>query len=175
MARIAYPDPESMTADTQARLAKMGSLNVTRMMAHQEGLMLAYGKMGVELLRRGRLDPVLREAVILRVGQLCRSDYEWYQHESVARAVGMDEAMLRLIKAEDFEGLLEPFRVAIAFAEEIDADGAVSPDTFARAQGLFDSAELVELTILVGYYRMTAGFLRSFAIETEKIPLGAVM
>ena len=175
MARIAYPDPEALSPETQERLTKLGSLNVTRMMAHNEGLMMAYSKMGVQILRRGMLDPVLREAVILRVGQLCKSDYEWYQHESVARAVGMDEAMLAAVAKQDFAGLPERFRIGIAFAEEIEAGGEVSAETFATARGFFSSGELVELAIVVGYYRMTAGYLRSFAIEKEGTPLGAVM
>lgn len=148
MARIAYPVPGELTA---------------------------WSRMGMELLTRGRLDPVLREAVILRVGQLCRSDYEWEQHVSVARAVGMKARMLEAIAAEDFDALPDRFRIAIAFAEELDGQGVVSAETFAAGEGLFDDGELVELVTLIGYYRMTAGFLRSFDIETDATLLGAVL
>lgn len=175
MARIAYPDPAAMTEETRERLAKLGSLNVSRMMAHQPGLMTAWSRMGVELLTRGRLDPVLREAVILRVGQLCRSDYEWTQHVSVARSVGMEPAMLAAITADDFSGLPARFRIAITFVGELDAGGMVSAETFAAGQKLFDTGELVELVTLIGYYRMTAGFLRSFEIETDAALLGAFL
>lgn len=176
MARIDYPHPDSLNPETRDRLRRMGSLNVTRMMSHAEGVMLAYSKLGTQLLLRGALDPVLREAVILRVGQLCSSDYEWHQHVSVARAVGMDEATLDAIARKAFDTLTEPYRVALRLAEEIDADGAASPDGLAAAAQWFSPAELVELVILIGYYRLTAGFLRSFDIEIEETaPLGAAM
>lgn len=174
MARIPYPDPASQTGEMRDRLARLGSLNVTRMMSHAEGVMTAYAKLGAQLLLRGTLDPVLREGVILRVGQLCGSDYEWYQHVSVARAIGMPEAMLEAIGQERFADLPAEHRLAIRFAEDIHGQGAVSAATFAEGQAVFSPAQLVELCILAGHYIMTAGFLRSFDIEAEDTPpLGA--
>ena len=41
------------------------------------------------LLRRGELDPRLREIAILRVGMLCGAGYEVHQHRWVARRVGL--------------------------------------------------------------------------------------
>lgn len=154
----------------------MGSLNVTRMMSHAEGAMLAYGKLGTQLLLRGKLDPVLREIVILRIGQLCGSDYEWHQHVSVARAVGMDEATLQAVTDQAFDRLDVAQQAAIAVAEEIKRDGGASAATFARAKAHFSAEELVELCLVAGYYIMTAGLLLSFDIEIEDTaPLGASM
>lgn len=154
----------------------MGSLNVTRMMSHAEGAMLAYSKLGTQLLLRGELNPVLREIVVLRIGQLCNSEYEWHQHVSVARAVGMDEATLQAMADQNFERLDEAQRAAIAVAEEIRRDGGASAETFERAKGHFSPEQLVELCLVAGYYIMTAGLLISFDIEIEDTPpLGASM
>lgn len=176
MARIAYPDPARQSEDVRDRLRRMGSLNVTRMMSHAEGAMLAYSKLGTQLLLRGKLDPVLRELVILRIGQLCGSQYEWHQHVSVARAVGMDEATLQAITDRDFDALSEPQRAALAVAEEIKTNGGASAAAFERAKAHFSPEELVELCLVAGYYIMTAGVLLSFDIEIEDTaPLGASM
>ncbi len=176
MARIPYPDPAVQSEEIRDRLQRTGSLNITRMMSHAEGLMLAYSRMGTQILLRGTLDPVLRELVILRIGQLCDSDYEWHQHVSVAKAVGMDDAMLEAVADKAFDRLPEKERVVIAVAEEIRRAGAVGDETFARARTMFSPNELVELVITAGYYVMTAGFLRSFAIEIEDTPpLGDTM
>lgn len=170
MARIAYPDPASQSAEVRDRLARIGSLNVTTMMSHAENLMLAYSRMGTALLLKGVLDPVLREAVILRIGQLCRSDYEWHQHVSVARAVGMSQATLQAIENGDYAALEPRQQLALKVAEEIHRDNAASEATMAEAAGQFSPAELVELCMVAGYYMMTAGFLRSMAIEIEDTP-----
>jgi alkylhydroperoxidase family enzyme len=176
MARIPYPDPADQSEDARDRLRRMGSLNVTRMMSHSEGAMQAYGKLGTFLLRKGRLDPVLREVVILRIGQICGSDYEWHQHVSVARAVGMSEDTLSAIEVQAFDRLGERERVAVRIAEEIARDRGASAETMGAASSHFTKEELVELVLVAGYYIMTAGFLLSFGIEIEDTPpLGASM
>lgn len=176
MARLPYPDPATQTDELRDRLQRLGALNVTRMMSHAPELMRAYSKLATQFLLRGALDPVLREVAILRVGQLCESAYEWHQHESVARAVKMPAATLAAITAQDFASLSPAERIAVRFAEEIHGAGAVSAATFTEAQAHFSVAQLVELSLLVGFYIMTAGFLRSFDIEIEDTPaLGAAM
>jgi len=170
MARIPYPDPASQSDEVKERLDRVGSLNVTRMMSHSEGVMLAFSKMGTQLLLKGKLDPVLREAVILRIGQLCRSDYEWHQHVSVARAVGMDNPTLEALAGGEHDRLDPRIQLALRFAEEIHRDNRASEATVAQAAATFSPAELVELCIVAGYYIMTAGYLNSLAIEIEDTP-----
>lgn len=176
MAIIAYPDPEHQPADLKDRLARLGGLNVTRMMSHNPKLMEAYSKLGTTILLKGELDPILREAVILRIGQLCQSDYEWHQHVSVARAVGMGATMLQAIEDMQFETLPEKVALAVRIAEEIHRDTCAGKDTMRQATALFSPPELVELCIVAGYYIMTAGYLRSMEIEIEEgVPLGDSM
>lgn len=170
MARVPYPDPERQSPEILDRLARIGSLNVTRMMSHAEDVMQAYSRMGTALLLKGVLDPVLREAVILRVGQLCRSDYEWHQHASVARAVGMDQATLDAIADCRFDQLDPKQQVALKVAEEIHRDNSASEATMAEVITLFTPREIVELCLVTGYYIMTAGYLRSLDIEIEDTP-----
>jgi len=170
MARIAYPEPTKLSEETRDRLKRLGSLNVTRMMAHSEALMLAYSRLGTHLLLRGQLDPVLRELVILRVGQLCESTYEWHQHVSVARAVGASDAQLQALEQGRLGELSAREQLALQVAAEIKQQGAASAATFRAAQAQFSPAELAELCLVVGYYIMTAGFLKSFDIEIEDTP-----
>ncbi len=176
MARIPYPDPAGQSAEVKDRLARIGSLNVTRMMSHSENLMMTYSKLGTALLLKGKLDPVLREAVILRIGQLCHSDYEWHQHVSVARAVGMDEVTLQAIAEGKLHDLTPKIALALRVAEELHRENGASAATMAEATEVFCAVELVELFMVAGYYMMTAGFLNSLGIEIEDTPpLGASM
>ena len=170
MATIPYPDSAIQSPEVLDRLARIGSLNVTTMMSHAENVMLTYSRMGTALLLKGTLDPVLREAVILRIGQLCRSDYEWHQHVSVARAVGMPAGTLQAIGEGNYAALEPRQQLALRVAEEIHRDNGASEETMAEAAAQFSPAELVELCMVAGYYIMTAGFLRSMAIEIEDTP-----
>ena len=176
MAHIPYPDPAQQSPEIVERLQRLGNLNVTRMMSHNEGLMQAYSRMGTQILVRGQLDPVLREVVILRVGQLCESDYEWHQHASVALAVGMPQEKLDAIAALDFSKLTEAEKIAVQVTEEIFHHKCTSAATLGKALTHFNHAQIVELTLVVGFYIMTAGYLKSLAIDIEDTPpLGASM
>lgn len=170
MALFPYPDPGSQSVEVKERLARMGALNVTRMMSHSEPAMLAYSKMGTALLLKGALDPVLREVVILRIGQLCASEYEWHQHVSVGRAVGMNQETIQAIADQDFGRLTVEQRLGVRMAEQIHGQGMASEAIMREAAATFSPGELVELCLVAGYYIMTAGFLRSFAIEIEDTP-----
>ncbi|WP_176593324.1 carboxymuconolactone decarboxylase family protein [Sphingobium sp. EM0848] len=176
MARIPYPDPASLDPEIADRLERMGSLNVNRMMAHAPTLMVAYSKLGAALLRKGALEPPLRELVILRIGVLCESDYEWYQHVSVGRAVGLSDDKINTMKSGDFSLLTEREKIAVAYAEDIKKLGRVSDAVFDRAKGEFTPGELVELNLVSGFYIMTAGHLLTLEIEKEDTPpLGETM
>jgi 4-carboxymuconolactone decarboxylase len=170
MSRIPYPDPASQDDELRDLLSRLGALNVTRMMSHSEGAMKAYSRLGTYLLRKGKLNPVVREAAILRIGQLCKSDYEWHQHTSVALAVGMSEAELGHIEQRSDSELSAPIQAALRVAEEIKADGGASAGTINAAKQHFDAEQLVELILTCGYYIMTAGLLLSLDIEIEDTP-----
>lgn len=176
MARIAYPEPAGQSEEVRDRLRRTGSLNVNRMMSHAEGPMMAYSKLGTQLLLKGKLNPVLREIVILRIGQLCGSAYEWHQHVSVARAVGMNSTTLQAVTDQAFERLTETQQIAITVAEEIKRDNGAGSETIALAREHFSEEELIELIMVAGYYIMTAGLLLSLDIEIEDgPPLGDTM
>jgi len=171
MSRVPYPDPANLSDKARERLEQGAPLNLLRMMCQAETAFIGYSRMGRPLLRRGLLNPHLRELAILRVGYLTSSVYEQFQHVALARAMGMAEDKIEgtaigsasPVFSEQEAGLLR-------FVEETFNDLRVSDPTFAEAQRHFSSAELMELSIVTGFYVMTAGFLMTFDIEPESNP-----
>src|SRR3954463_3745490 len=98
MARIPYPDATALAPETQAQLAKLPALNLFRMLAGGEGLLHAFVKFGNPLWFKADLPPVLREVAILRVGALSGAHYEVFQHERIARGLGMSEDLIAAIR-----------------------------------------------------------------------------
>src|SRR5262245_7075988 len=104
MARVPYPDPKSLSPETQEILGKMPPLNVVRMMPGGEGLLQAFTRMGNHLLFQSKRNPVVREIAIVRAGVLSKPKYEVYQHERISRDVGMSDALLKGIHAGPEDG-----------------------------------------------------------------------
>ena len=94
MTRIPYPDAEALPEDTKSQLEKLAPLNIFRMLSHAPHLLKPFVGMGTAFLQNGKLDPVTRECVILRVGYLSNAKYETTQHEAIGLAVGMDADLI---------------------------------------------------------------------------------
>lgn len=168
MARVPYPDPETLSAETREHLAKTGSLNVLRMLAGGEGLLSAFTDFGIYLLFRTKLDPILREIAIIRVGVLSKATYEIHQHEKLGRDVGMSEALIHAVhtgpKAAEFTPLQA---LVMAYTDDIVRNVRASDATFKPLCEHLSLQEVQELTMTVGFYMMVSRYLETFDIEIE--------
>lgn len=166
MARMPYPDEESLSPQLRDRFRQLGALNVTRMMGHHEEILAAVARLGAQLLH-GTLPATLRELVILRVASLCGSQYERHQHLPLARAAGVSEEKLEAMNGGGDGRLSTEEKLALLFAEQVHSCGAASDATFRQCREHFTEAQMVELCILTGFYKMIAGFLATFEVEIE--------
>ena len=108
MARIEYPDLSQLSEDVQKLAARINPmLNVFRMLAHAESAYYGFMKFGNALLMRSEPDPILREIIILRVGHLSKSSYEIYQHEKIARHVGVSSDKIEALSSGENEDVFD--------------------------------------------------------------------
>src|SRR5262245_15204395 len=92
MPRIPYYEVDNATGKHAEFLGKLKPhLNIFRMLANSESGLKGFVRMGNALLYRCELDPQLRELAIVRVGRLSRAAYEVFQHERIAREVGVTD------------------------------------------------------------------------------------
>ncbi|MDP6342170.1 MAG: carboxymuconolactone decarboxylase family protein [Alphaproteobacteria bacterium] len=170
MPRIPYtnPDDPGLEADAAALLGKMQPLNVLKIMAYGGNSFAAYTRMATALLYKSKIDPILREMAIVRVGHLCRSPYEVHQHERISRDIGMAEDKLQALKVGPDDGAFDEVeRAVLRLTDEIVHNVKASDATFAAARAHLGNQELVELVLAVGFYVMTSCFLENFEIEIE--------
>ena len=172
MARVPYPDPKTLAPETQDQLGKLPPLNLFRMMAGGEGLLRAFVQLGNHLLFKSKLSPVLREIAILRVGALSNARYEVFQHERIARGLGMTDGLIAAIKvgADDpaFDDLQ---RLVMRYTDDVVRNVRASDETFDALRGRLSLQELQELTVTIGYYMTASRFLETFAIDIEDAAL----
>ena len=116
----------------------------------------------------------MRELVILRVTQRCDCRYAWVQHVAIARGTGVQGAQIAsLERGEAPIGLFdERSSAAFTLADNMLANYHAADQTFARAQNLFSPRELVELLLLIGYFRMISAVMTTLEVEIE-LPFGA--
>lgn len=168
MARIPYPDPAALAPETKEALEKLGPLNIFRMMAGGEGLLPAFTRMGTYLLFKTKLDPILREIAIIRVGVLSKASYEVFQHERIGRNLGMSDALIQAVHAGPEAKSFAPLqRLVMLYTDDIVQNVRASDATFKPLQQHLSMQELQELTVTIGYYMMVSRFLETFDVDIE--------
>jgi alkylhydroperoxidase family enzyme len=168
MARLPYPDPQTLSPETREFLGKLPPLNIFRMMAGGERLLSAFVRLGNHLLYRSKLDPILREIAIIRVGVLSNARYEVFQHERIARGLGMTEPVLAAIhRGPDDPAFDDLQRLIMQFTDEVVHNVRASDQTFQPLVARLSVCELQELTLAIGYYMAASRFLENFDVDIE--------
>jgi alkylhydroperoxidase family enzyme len=143
-------------------------LRIFGTMGHHPKLLKRFLSFGGFFLNRGLIPEREREIVILRVGWNTRSIYEFGQHTVIGRNCGLSDAEINAIARDESD---HPWsrrdRGLIAMADDICADDCVGDPTWQELRADWSNAELCELVLLVGMYRMVAGFLNTMGVELD--------
>ena len=111
---------------------------------------------------------VIREIVILRVGHVTGSTYEVHQHRIVGRNCGMTDEQIDAVALGAEAGIFDARqKLAIRMVDEVIADVRMSDTTFSDAVSTFNSREITEILIVIGFYNMIAGVLENLQVEIE--------
>jgi alkylhydroperoxidase family enzyme len=174
MARIDYYDLAQAPQAYRDMLGERPPLNLYRMLPHAGPAAVGFLTLGGALLRRSDLDPQLREISILRVGMLSHASYEVHQHKRVARKAGLaPEKIAALTEAGgDLAVFKDLERFVITFTDHLVHHVKADDAMFAQAQARFNTRQLAELVLTVGFYMMVSRFLENFEVDIE--PPGAI-
>jgi alkylhydroperoxidase family enzyme len=142
--------------------------NLYRCLANHPALVAAWTEFSKMLRHDTRTPRALRELVILRGGQLMRSEYEWAQHLPMARKAGVREAQIQNLSSwktsAEFD---EREKAALELAEAV-TNGRVSDEVYARARRHFDEHDYVELAAVAAFYAMVGRMLDAMGVPLDE-------
>ena len=170
MPRIAYADPAGL-CESKQQMLEMVPANVMRMMANASDAVFD----GFTAISRGfmnadsPLPAKLREIAILRVGYLSNAAYEVFQHEALARHVGLSDAQIAAIKAGGAAAaaLGEAGAAVLAFTDDLVKNVRAGDETLAAVRSHLDDTQLVDLILVTGMYMMVSRFLETTGVEID--------
>ena len=166
--RIPPLDPADAPEGTPPGPKRNGGvpLNIFLTLGKHPDLLKGFGRLGGALLQ-GTLPARERELVILRTGWRAGAEYEWGQHSLAAPRVGLSEDEVLRLAAEGSQGWSAEDAALVAAVDELCAGDRVSDGTWASLASRFDEKQLIELLVLVGFYRLVSGFLNSAGVQRE--------
>jgi alkylhydroperoxidase family enzyme len=143
-------------------------LNIFATLAHHPKLLRSWLGFGNHVLGTSTLPPRERELAILRVGWLCRSEYEWGQHVLIARRVGVGDAEIaRVAAGPDAPGWSPREAAVLRAADELWRDARIGDATWAELAGHFEVQGLLDLVFTVGQYALVSMALNSCGVERD--------
>lgn len=142
-------------------------VNLYKVLGNHPAIVAAWTEFA-QTIRADSITPrALRELMILRSGQLQRSDYEWAQHLKMARKAGVREAQINaLAHWRDSTEFDARERAALEITEAVTA-GEVSDAVWNTAATLFNDAEMVELSLTAAFYCMVGRMLNALRVEMD--------
>jgi alkylhydroperoxidase family enzyme len=163
-----------MNVEQKEALAEMAARrdvkNVFRTMAHEPKALkgfLAWG--GYVLSKRNGLPPRERELVILRIGFLCRSGYEWTQHKAIGLRAGLTEAEVERIKAgADAPGWSAADQALLKACDELHHDQFVTDLTWTALSAHFDDKQRMDVVFTAAQYTQVSMILNSFGVQLDE-------
>ena len=144
------------------------TLNIFATLAHHPKLLRSWLAFGNHVLGSSTLPARERELAILRVGWLCRSDYEWGQHVLIARRVGIGDAEIaRVAAGPDAPGWSPREAAVLRAADELWRDARVADATWAELARQLELQQLLDLVFTVGQYVLVSMALNSCGVERD--------
>ena len=139
-----------------------------RLLAHNPEILAAHRAYFHAALDSGTLSRGFKEKVAFNVARVCGSAYSMASHRRYALRHGVAEEELQAIERADYGRFDQRERAALQFAEEV-ARGwkAPSVSTFNLLVEHFSTAEIVELSALVGIMQLASTLGAIFDLEPD--------
>lgn len=177
MARIPYPDPETLSDEAREMLGRLpAKVGIFEMIAHADTCLKPVMKLGGTILGKTRLDPLLRELCLLHAVKLEGGMYEYAQHVPVTLELGGTQAQIDAIAAGDDTAVCfnELEKAALKLTREVVVDVRASQATLDAARVHLPEREIVELILMAGFYIMLARITETLGVE-EDPPIGSAV
>jgi alkylhydroperoxidase family enzyme len=173
-ARIPPLEPSDWTPEQRKRFDPNGTgqraANVFVTFVRNPPADRARGPINQHILNSTTLSVRQRETLLMRIGVLCRSEYEWAAHSRLGRRAGMTDAdVARIIAGPDGAPQSgEPLEIALIRAtDELYRDDRVTDETWAALAKGLDTKPLLDVLIAVGGYRSTSMAINSAGVQLD--------
>jgi 4-carboxymuconolactone decarboxylase len=167
--RLAPLGPDNRTEAQKAMLASRADYNIYKTLAHHPDLYARWSPLGQFLLNGSSLPPRERELVMLRMGWLCQSEYEWSQHARIAKAsAGMTDAEVhRIAEGPTAAGWSDFERTLLRMVDELRYETMISDATWQALRTKYTDQQIMESLFTTAQYQLVSMALNSLGVQLD--------
>jgi len=146
-----------------------GVINIQRTLAHHPKLLNRWRVFGNHVLLKSSLPFRDREILILRIGWLCGSEYEWGQHVEIGKKTGLTyEEILRIIEGPDAKGWDKFDSTLLRAVDELFYDSFIFDDTWNALAEKYNTHQLMDVVFTVGQYNLVSWALNTLGVQRDE-------
>src|SRR5215510_4991552 len=143
--------------------------NIFRTLAAHPKLLKKWLVFGHHILNKSTLPPRDRELLILRVGWLCRAEYEWGQHVVIGKKSGLtDDEIERVKEGPDAPGWSEFDATLLRAVDDLREQAFISDAVWNALAATYDTPQLLDLIFTVGQYNLVSMALNTLGVRLDE-------
>jgi len=175
--RIAMRDLSTLSgeeADTAAKNRIGGrDLNIFRVMMNHPNLTRRWTVFAGHVLQKQTVPVRERELLILRIGWLNQSEYEWAQHVEIAKRAGIGAAEIERVKQGPGAGWNAHEAALLQAADDLFENSVVSDATWTTLASTYSTEQMMDVVFTIGQYNLVSWALNSFGVPLDDFLPGA--
>jgi alkylhydroperoxidase family enzyme len=168
MAIVPYLTAEDLSEEQRELLAR--PINLFRALANSPELLARFHALGEWIRWDCELDPRERELLILAVGYLARSPYEFSHHISLSTQFGVVGADVSAL-IDQLEGRPSSLGarevLLVQAASQLTLDRRLEDVTVAALKSEFGDARVVDIVAIASFYNMVVRVLGGLRVDNE--------
>ena len=154
----------------------LARLNIVKTFARNPKLAETWTPFARYVLRTSTLPPRDREILILRIGWLNQSQYEFTQHVRVGKGVGLSDADITRITAGPDAPGWSPFEAALMRAtDQLHGRSMIDDEVWNVLKTRYDEQQLMDVVVTVGQYNLVSWYLNTLGTPFEEGVVGYPM
>jgi alkylhydroperoxidase family enzyme len=167
--RVAPLSKEQRTPEQQELLASRPDFNVYKTFAHHVDLYNRWSPLGRFVMTDSSMPPREREIVMLRMGWLCQSEYEWAQHARIGKAqAGLsDDDVHRIAEGPSATGWSEFERTLLRMVDELRYEAMISDATWKALRTRYSAQQVIEAIYTAAQYQLVSMALNSLGVQLD--------
>ena len=121
------------------------------------------------VLSKSTLPAREREIAILRMGWLCRAEYEWGHHVAIGKQAGLsNDDINRIAEGPEAAGL-DPFEATLLRAvDELHANTFIGDSTWKALADRYNTQQVLDFLFAAGQYKLVSMVLNSVGVQLEE-------
>jgi alkylhydroperoxidase family enzyme len=142
--------------------------NILTTLANHPKLLEKYMGIATYIAGESTLPPREREILILRIGWLCRAEFEFGWHTLYGKSAGLTDEEIKRITAGPKAAGWDAFDATLLLAvDELYYDAFITDATWNALAKRYNQQQLMDVVVTVGQYNLLSMFLNSFGVQLD--------